>query len=139
VGLTVTPSNLDIIKATYEGPSEENGKHLLEALAPDAVWVEAEGFPYGGTYVGPHAIVANVFRRLATEWIGYRAAVASYVVDGDQVVAFGEYSGTYKATGRWMRAAFAHHYTLRGGKIVRMVQYVDSYLVQQALGEPLLR
>lgn len=127
------PANLAIIRATYEGASEDNGRQLRAALAPDAVWVEAAGFPYAGTYVGPEAIVAGVFQRLATEWIDYRALVASYVVEGDQVVAFGEYAGTYKATGRAMRAAFAHHYTLRAGQIVRMVQYVDSYLVQQAL------
>lgn len=133
MGLNNAPSNLDIIRATYEGPSEENGKHLLAALAPDAVWVEAAGFPYAGSYVGPRAIVTNVFEKLATEWVGYRAEVASYVVEGDQVVAFGEYSGTYKETGRSMRAPFAHHYTLRDGKIARMVQYVDTVLVQQAL------
>jgi ketosteroid isomerase-like protein len=135
MGLSGAPSNLDIIRATYEGPSEENGRRLLETLASDAVWVEAEGFPYAGTYVGPESIVTNVFHRLATEWLGYRAEVASYVVDGDQVVAFGEYSGTYRATGRSMRAAFAHHYTLRTGKIARMVQYVDTHIVRQALEE----
>jgi ketosteroid isomerase-like protein len=131
--MTTMAANLDLIRSTYEGPSEENGKHLLAALAPDAEWVEAAGFPYAGTYVGPDAILANVFQRLATEWIGYRAQVASYMVDGDQVAAFGFYSGTYRATGRRMRASFAHHYTLRAGKIVRMVQYVDSHMVQQAL------
>ena len=127
------PTNLEIIRATYEGRSEDNGRHLQAALAPDAVWVEAEGFPYAGTYIGSEAIVANVFARLASEWIDYRATVASYVVEGEQVVAFGTYSGTYRATGRAMRAAFAHHYTLRDGHIARMVQYVDSYLVRQAM------
>ncbi|RYZ68569.1 MAG: nuclear transport factor 2 family protein [Proteobacteria bacterium] len=126
-------SNLETIRATYEGPSEQNGKNLAAALAPDAVWVEAEGFPYAGTYTGLEAITVNVFVRLATEWIDYKAQVESYVVEGDQVVAFGVYSGTYKKTGRSMRAAFAHRYTLRDGKITRMVQYVDSHLVQQAL------
>ena len=127
------PTNLEIIRATYEGSSEDNGRRLLDAMAPDVTWTEAEGFPYAGTYVGPQAVFDNVFHRLATEWIGYRAAAESYVVDGDQVVAFGTYFGTYKATGRAMRAAFAHRWTLRGGQIVRMVQYVDSYLVQQAM------
>lgn len=127
------PANFEIVRATYAGSSEQNGKNLMAALAPDAVWVEAAGFPYGGTYIGPESISANVFRRLATEWIDYRAEVVSYVVEGDQVVAFGVYSGTYKETGKAMRAAFAHHYQLRDGKIVRMVQYVDSHLVQQAL------
>ncbi len=129
----MSADNLAIIRATYEGPSEQNGKNLLAALAPDAVWVEAAGFPYAGTYTGPESIVANVFQRLATEWSDYRAVVESYVVDGDQVVAFGVYSGVYNETGKSMRAAFAHHYRLRDGKIVRMVQYVDSHLVQQAL------
>ena len=69
-------ANLDLIRATYEGSSsEENGRNLLAALAPDATWTEAEGFPYAGTYVGAEAIISGVFRRLATEWTGYRADV----------------------------------------------------------------
>jgi ketosteroid isomerase-like protein len=126
-------SNLDLIRATYEGTSEENGRNLLAVLAPDAEWTEAEGFPYAGTYVGPHAIVDGVFRRLADEWIGYHAEVHTYLEDGDRVAAFGVYSGIYKATGKSMRAAFAHLYRIEDGKIVRMIQYVDSAMVRKAL------
>jgi uncharacterized protein len=126
-------ANLDLIRATYEGSSEENGRNLVAVLAPDAEWTEAEGFPYAGTYVGKEAIVAGVFRRLATEWSGYRADVQTYLEDGDHVAAFGTYSGTYKATGKSMRAAFAHLYEARDGKIVRMTQYVDTLIVQKAL------
>jgi ketosteroid isomerase-like protein len=127
-------ANLDLIRATYEGSSsEENGRNLLAALAPDAEWTEAEGFPYAGTYVGPEAILAGVFRRLATEWTGYRADVHTYLEDGDRVAAFGTYSGTYKTTGKSMRADFAHLYEVKAGKIAHMKQYVDTLLVQQAL------
>ncbi|NUU42598.1 nuclear transport factor 2 family protein [Tardiphaga robiniae] len=127
-------ANLDLIRATYEGSSsDENGRNLLAVLAPNAEWTEAEGFPYAGTYVGPEAIVAGVFRRLATEWTRYRADVHTYLEDGDRVAAFGVYSGTYKATGKSMRANFAHLYAMRDGKIVRMTQYVDTLMVQQAL------
>ncbi len=49
---------------------------------------------------GPEAIAAGVFRRLATEWVGYRADVHTYLEDGDRVAAFGVYSGTYKTTGQ---------------------------------------
>lgn len=126
-------ANLALIRATYGGASAENGKHLLAALAADAEWIEAAGFPYAGSYVGPDAIIRNVFARLASEWIDYRAEVASYMAQGDEVVAFGVYSGTNKATGKSMRASFAHLYTVKDGKIVRMVQYVDSHLVQQAM------
>ena len=125
--------NLDVIRGTYEGSSEDNGRNLLAALAPEAEWTEAEGFPYAGTYFGPDAIIAGVFRRLGTEWIGYRAEVHTFLEDGDRVAAFGVYSGTYKATGKSMRSAFAHLYALRDGKILRMTQYVDTVMVQKAL------
>ena len=128
-------ANLDLIRATYEGSSDENGRNLLAVLAPDAEWTEAEGFPYAGTYVGPEAIVAGVFRRLATEWTDYSADVHTYLEDGDRVAAFGVYSGTYKATGKSMRAAFAHLYRVGDGKIVSMTQFVDALLVQQALNQ----
>ncbi len=126
-------SNLDLIRATYEGPSEENGKHLLAALAPDATWTEAAGFPYAGTYIGPAEIFDKVFRRLGTEWVGYKAEVHTYLADRDRVAAFGVYSGTYARTGKSMRATFAHLYRLKDGKILSMEQYVDSAMVQQAI------
>jgi ketosteroid isomerase-like protein len=44
-----------------------------------------------------------------------------------------EEEGTYKATGKSMRAVFAHLYELKDGKIVRMTQYVDSVPVQEVL------
>lgn len=126
-------TNLEIIRATYEGSSEDNGKHLMDALRPDSIWIEAAGFPYGGTYVGAEDIVANVFTRLATEWEGYRADVHTYMADGDRVAAFGVYSGVYRKTGLAMGATFAHLYLLKDGKIVSMEQYVDSAKVRQAM------
>jgi len=126
-------TNLEVIRATYEGASAENGKHLLAALAPDATWTEAAGFPYAGTYTGPEAIFANVFKRLATEWADYSAKVHTYLADGDRVAAFGVYSGTYLATGKAMSATFAHLYKLENQKIVSMEQYVDSAIVCEAL------
>lgn len=126
-------TNLDLIRSTYEGSSEENGRNLLAVLAPDAEWTEAAGFPYAGTYVGPQAILDGVFKRLGSEWSGYRASVHTYLEDGDQVAAFGTYSGTYVATGKSMQASFAHLYRLKDGKIVRMTQYVDSAMVVAAL------
>ncbi|WP_294332551.1 nuclear transport factor 2 family protein [uncultured Sphingomonas sp.] len=126
-------TNLEVIRATYEGASEDKGRALMAALAPDARWTEAAGFPYAGTYVGPDAIAAGVFQRLGSEWIGYRAEVHSYLADGDRVAAFGVYSGTYKATGKAMRATFAHLYRLKDGKIVSMEQVVDSAVVRAAM------
>jgi ketosteroid isomerase-like protein len=83
--------------------------------------------------VGAEAIVAGVFHRLGTEWIGYKAEVHTFLEDGDKVAAFGTYSGTYRATGRSRRAEFAHLYVLKNGKIQSMKQYVDTLVVSKAL------
>ncbi|MFC4213546.1 hypothetical protein ACFOWA_20315 [Pedobacter lithocola] len=48
-----------------------------------------------GQGVGFEAIVANVFQRLATEWIAYKVTIEDYVADGDKIFAYGTYSGTY--------------------------------------------
>ena len=126
-------SNLELIRSTYEGSSETNGQNLLAVLSPDVEWEEAAGFPYAGTYIGPEALLAGVFQRLATEWIDYRADVHTYLAEGNRVAAFGLYSGIYRATGKSMQASFAHLYELKNGKITRMTQFVDSAMVQRAL------
>ena len=125
-------ANLELVRRTYEGSSEENGRNLLAALSPSVEWTEAEGFPYAGTYIGIEALMKGVFKRLGSDWTGYRAKVHTYLADGDKVAAFGDYSGTFVATGKAMTAPFAHLYTLKDGKIITMHQYVDTVLVARA-------
>ena len=58
-----------------------------------------------------------------TEWIDA----------GDTVVALGAYAGTHAATGRSMRAAFAHVYRVESGRIVRFQQFTDTHALRSAL------
>jgi uncharacterized protein len=125
-------ANLELVRHTYEGSSEVNGRNLLATLSPNIEWTEAEGFPYAGTYIGIEALMEGVFKRLGSEWAGYRANVHTYLADGDKVAAFGVYSGTFVATGKAMTAPFAHLYKLKDGKIITMHQYVDTVLVARA-------
>lgn len=106
---------------------------VLGALAPDVRWTEAEGFPYGGTYVGHDAVLQGVFMRLGSEWDGYAAVPREYVVGPDIVVALGEYSGTYKATGKHFRAPFVHVWRFADDRVASFQQHTDTAVVQQAL------
>ena len=127
-------TNLEIVKSTYEGKnSEENGRNLANYAAPDIVWTEAKGFPYGGTYTGIEAVGQNVFNKLATEWINYKFTPEGYVADGDKVVAFGTYSGINRQTGKPFEARVAHLWKLKEGKIISFEQFVDSQTVNEAL------
>ena len=126
-------TNVELIRATYEGAPADNARHLAALFTPETSWTEAAGFPYAGTYVGPEAITQNVFKRLSSEWLDYNASAEHFVSDGADVVVLGVYSGTYRATGRFMKARFAHHWTLDDGKVVSFEQYVDSHKVWQAI------
>jgi ketosteroid isomerase-like protein len=59
--------------------------------------------------------------------VGWFSAVPSeFVEDGATVVALGEYSGTFKATGKGFRAPFAHVWKLGHGKVISFHQYTDT-------------
>ena len=128
-------SNLKAVQGLYEAFAQGDVPAVLGFLDPDIAWTEAEGFPYGGTYHGPNAVLSGVFMRLATEWDGYAAVPDEFIDGGDTVVALGRYSGTYKITGKSFQANFAHVWKIKAGKAIRFVQYVDTLLVHRALQE----
>lgn len=125
--------NSETIRTLYAAFARGDVPAVLAGLAADVKWTEAEGFPYGGTYTGPDAVLQNVFMRLGTEWDGFAAVPHEIVAEGETVVALGEYGGTYKATGKRFSAPFAHVWKLRGGKAVSFQQYTDTAVVQRAL------
>ena len=123
----------DAITDLYAAFARGDVPTVLAALAPDISWTEAEGFPYGGTYVGHEAVLQNVFAKLGSEWDGYAAVPNELIANADTVVALGEYSGTYKATGKSFRAPFVHVWKFSGDRVISFRQHTDTAVVQRAL------
>jgi uncharacterized protein len=125
--------NSATIRSLYEAFAKGDIATVLGGLDPNISWTDAEGFPYGGTYVGPNAVLENVFMKLGSEWEGYSAIPHEFVVEGETVVAIGQYSGKYKATGKSFSAPFAHVWNFNNGKAVKFRQFTDTAIVQKAL------
>lgn len=119
-------ANVDAARAIYAAFATGDIPSVLGALAPTVHWTEAEGGPYGGVSVGPQAVLDNVFMRIGGDWDGFAAVPSEFVAEGHTVVALGEYSGTYKATGKSFRAPFAHVWKFELGKAVSFHQYTDT-------------
>ena len=126
-------SNLKLVQKVYDAFAKGDIPSVLGFLTQDTDWTEAEGFPYGGTYRGPRAVLEGVFMRLGSEWTGFAAVPDEFIDGGDTIVALGKYSGTYKKTGKSFEASFAHVWKLKDGKAVRFIQHVDTLLVHRAL------
>ncbi|MGI8561431.1 MAG: nuclear transport factor 2 family protein [Luteimonas sp.] len=114
------------MRRVYEAFAKGDIPSVLGVMAPDMRWTEAEGGPYGGVSIGPEAVLENVFMKLGGEWDGFAAVAHEFVADGDTVVALGDYSGTYKATGKDFKAPFAHVWKLRDGQAVSFHQHTDT-------------
>jgi ketosteroid isomerase-like protein len=127
------PNNSEIIRGLYEAFAKGDIPTVLGGLAPDVSWTDAEGFPYGGTYIGPNSVLENVFMKLGSEWEGYSAVPREFVSEGDTVVAIGDYSGKYNATGKSFSAPFVHVWNFQNGKVIRFRQFTDTAIVQKAL------
>lgn len=126
-------SNLDLVRGVYAAFALGDIPSVLAALAPAMRWTEAAGGPYGGVSIGPNAVLENVFMKIGGEWDGFSAIPGEFVADGDTIVALGEYSGTYKATGKSFKAPFAHVWKFEGGKAVSFHQHTDTAVHMQPL------
>jgi ketosteroid isomerase-like protein len=126
-------SNSEVVRSIYAAFGRGDIPAVIGALAPGVSWTDAEGFPYGGTYSGPDAVLQNVFMKIGTEWETYSAVPEEFIADGNTIVALGLYSGVYKATGKKFTTPFAHVWTLQGGKVVRFRQHTDTAVVQKVL------
>lgn len=52
-------NELDVIRGMYSAFARGDVVSVLAALAPQIVWIEAEGFPSAGTYATPDAVLHN--------------------------------------------------------------------------------
>jgi hypothetical protein len=126
-------SAADVVRRQYLASAAGDLAALRDTLAADVEWTEMAGFPLAGTYRTPEGVTANVMEKLAADWDGWTAHDDSYVVDGEHVVVLARYTATNKATGKALNVRVAHHFVVRGDRIVRFEQFVDTAKVLAAM------
>ena len=128
----MTPT--DCARRFYNAVARGDVPSVLDSLHPQLRWTEADGFPYfSGTWTSPQEVVEKLLVPLMRDWDGFAAAPQEFLAQDDVVVTFGVYSGTNKATGRAMRAPFAHRWEVRDGRLARFDMFTDTLLVDRAM------
>jgi ketosteroid isomerase-like protein len=123
----------EVVRLQYLASATGDINLWRSVVAEDVEWTESAGFPLAGTYRTPDGTIKGVFERLAAEWEEWTTHDDTYIVDGERVVVLARYTARYKATGKFMEARVAHSFIVRGGRIVRMEQIVDSHTVRTAM------
>ena len=73
------------------------------------------------------------FARIGADWEGFSANSEELIDGGERIVSLGHYTGVSKATGKSMRAQFAHVFSVKNGKIASFQQYADTLGTAKAL------
>lgn len=129
--------NVNLLKSLYDALAEGDIPAVLGAMSPDIKWYEAESNPYmpsGGAWVGPDAVLNNLFMKLGMDWDGFAVHTKAFHAAGDSVIVEARYTGTYRATGKSMDAQICHVWDVKGGKVTRFQQYVDTAKLQNVIG-----
>jgi len=122
-------TNVDVVKQAYSNFETGNVPGVLALFDPQIEWRECKGMPFvkdDGIYIGPEAIVTNVFMNLPVYFDGFNIAANEIFGADDKVVMVGYYQGKNKTTGNTFKANATHVWTLKDGKMTHFFQAVDT-------------
>ena len=128
--------NVKLLKNLYDAFARGDIPTVLGAMSPDIHWHQAESNPYmptGEAWVGPDAVLNNLFMRLGAEWDGFSVHPKSFHDAGNSVIVEGRYSGRYKPTAKDMDTQVCHVFDIRDGKVTRFQQYVDTAKLREVM------
>jgi ketosteroid isomerase-like protein len=126
-------TNKEIVAAMYASFSTGDVPAVLGIMADGIEWTEADGFPLAGTFVGPQAVLENVFMRLGEIGNGFTAIPDQLVAEGDTVVALGRYQWKHSTSGDPAEVKMVHVLKLADGKVTHFQQHVDTARVHELL------
>lgn len=131
-------SHVILIENLYAAFGRGDVATVLGAFEPNIEWREAEGNPYqmnGQAWIGPEAVLTNLFARLAAEWDGFAVNTRKIHDAGAVIVVEGRYTGTHKTTRKTLDAQMCHVWKVQRGKILSFQQYMDTAQMQSVMGE----
>jgi len=124
-------TNKKIIQVVYDSFASGDVAAGTAVFADDISWTEADGFPLAGTYIGPQAVVENLFMRLGEIGDNWGVVVERLIAEENTVVADGKYTWNHKQSGEPCEARMAHVWTLADGKATSFLQHVDTVRVRE--------
>ena len=122
--------NLEIVKRGYEAFGRGDIQALLDLFADDIEWTSPgpPQLPTAGTRRGRQQ-VAEFFQGVDQLFDIQQFEPKAFLAQGDLVVVLGSDTARIKATGKVVTDEWAHAFTVRDGKIVKMREYIDTSAV----------
>ena len=124
--------NVQILKAAYEALNRGDVAAALGVLEADAEWAEHSELPEADTYRGLGAIRTFLDGYLES-WEEFRQETEEMMDGADKVAVFLHLIARGKGSGIEVEARYAHVWTMRDGRGVRVDAYGDRQMALEAL------
>ena len=120
------------LRGSYEALNRGDIPGTVEFLAADAEWHESEALPDAGVYRGRDA-VRQFLEDFLESWERFHQEVEEVVVEGDRAALMILLTASGRGSGATVDARYAHVWTVRDGKGVRVDAYYDRDAALRAI------
>jgi ketosteroid isomerase-like protein len=124
------------MEAVFAELSRGNGEPFMDTLADDIRWTVTGRTAWSRTYEGKRAVVDELMRPLFAQFAGrYRNTATRVIADDEHVVIECRGEVTTKS-GKPYNQVYCYVCRMADGKVRDLTEYLDTELVNEALGPP---
>ena len=128
----MTDANVEILRDAYEALNRGDVEAALAVLEPGAEWCEHSELPEADTYRGRGAI-RRFLGDFLESWEEFHQETERLIDAGDTLGVFLHSRAKGKGSGVEVEGRYAHVWTMREGKGVRVVAYADPQVALDTL------
>jgi ketosteroid isomerase-like protein len=128
--------NRKLLEAAFERLAQGDGRAFVDLMADDFRWTIKGDTAWSRTYEGKAAVLEQLLGPLMAQFAGrYRNVAERYIAEGDFVVVQCQGDAETKA-GRRYDNEYCYVCRFSEGRMRELVEYLDTALVDEALGPP---
>lgn len=125
--------NKQLMQAIFDGLATGDAKLFLASLHEDFCWTLTGSNSWSGTYRGVKAVREQLLRPLFADFATqYSNTAQRFIAEGDWVVVECRGNVTTKS-GKPYNNRYCWVCRIEGGKLMEMIEYMDTELVASAL------
>lgn len=132
-GGAVSGETRAVLEAIFDGLAAGDGRPFVDAMAEDFTWIMPGSTDWSGRYEGKGAVRADLLRPLTARFKSYRNRAQRMIVDGDQAVVLCQ-GDAETVEGRRYDNTYCWVFRLRDGRLIELIEYMDTQLVAAVLG-----
>jgi ketosteroid isomerase-like protein len=121
----MSDADVETLRRSYAALNRGDLDEALEALDPAAEWRESPELPGGDVFPSREAVRVFLDGFLET-WREFRQEIEDMVIEGDRVAVLIHLTAVGRVSGIEVDTRYAHVWTMRDGKGVRVDAYRDQ-------------